>query len=363
VIVDDYWPGLRRLFGSPKVAPRVIEVPFRVGIEEVVLSGEEVGVRLITNREAVIRPFLPTTRDSMMPGEEFDPDTFTFDLEFARPPFPQLVLIDEQREGLVAFQVAEAEGRESWTAAAVRRVGDYLFPIPGLAWRDGLRLRYHINLGDTRGAERLVERYVKVQRWMLRALNPAMSERGAENILGSLYPGRHGDTGRPRTVEEVAADVEEKTGYVLTGCVAAFALLNCRNVVQVEQAPCRAARRRAERAKLPAFSYHVLRVGPVRQAREPRAGARPEPLGHVALHWTRGHFKTFSAARPLFGRIVGRWWWQPHLAGRNRRRFVDKDYRLEGPQPAAPGPLGSAEKGGRPLTAANPVPSGSRAGG
>jgi hypothetical protein len=43
----------------------------------------------------------------------------------------------------------------------------------------------------------------------------------------------------------------------------------------------------------------------------------------------RGHFKQYTAERPLFGRFTGLYWWQPHLAGKAKDRVVVKDYRIE----------------------------------
>jgi hypothetical protein len=48
----------------------------------------------------------------------------------------------------------------------------------------------------------------------------------------------------------------------------------------------------------------------------------------------RGHFKTYTAERPLLGRFTGTYWWQPHLAGKNTSALVEKDYAIEANQEA-----------------------------
>lgn len=59
------------------------------------------------------------------------------------------------------------------------------------------------------------------------------------------------------------------------------------------------------------------------------AGAFRTGSGSTAIHWVRGHFKQYTAERPLFGRFTGLYWWQPHLAGKAKDRVVVKDYRIE----------------------------------
>ena len=91
-----------------------------------------------------------------------------------------------------------------------------------------------------------------------------------------------------------------------------FALMNARNIVSEEVRPTqdRASRRRGD---LPPFTYHVLKVLPLAELqRTSRDGGQ----GHaLPIHWIRGHFKSFSAERPLFGKYSGRFWWQPTLHG------------------------------------------------
>jgi hypothetical protein len=91
------------------------------------------------------------------------------------------------------------------------------------------------------------------------------------------------------------------------GAVAAcFALLNCRNVVRKSNAPdekLQRARRKAK--KLPLYSFSTLQV----------QGWGGKSTAARAIHWVRGHFKEYTAERPLFGKTAGLFWWEPHLVG------------------------------------------------
>ena len=76
----------------------------------------------------------------------------------------------------------------------------------------------------------------------------------------------------------------------------------------------------------PLVKYHVLRVkAGVKQITEDSSNNTGE---HVAIHLVRGHFKTYTKDKPLLGRAVGTFWWQPHVAGK-APRIVYKDYEVE----------------------------------
>jgi hypothetical protein len=52
-------------------------------------------------------------------------------------------------------------------------------------------------------------------------------------------------------------------------------------------------------------------------------------LWHNRIHFQLGHFKTYTAEKPLFGHITGRFWWQPHVRGKNKDGIVMKDYVVD----------------------------------
>src|SRR5207249_11339731 len=104
--------------------------------------------------------------------------------------------------------------------------------------------------------------------------------------------------------------------------------MNCRNIVMEEVAPT-GQRARIRRREPPLYSYKVLKVRPFsRRRNSQRAGELSDVTESVAIHWRRGHFKHYTADRPLLGRHTGLFWWQPHLAGR-APRVADKDYSLD----------------------------------
>jgi hypothetical protein len=96
------------------------------------------------------------------------------------------------------------------------------------------------------------------------------------------------------------------------GSIAAlFALLSCANIVKEANLPAKKQQRaRLKARKLPLYRYHFLKLGSLKQS------GNGEPTGQTkAIHWVRGHFKEFTPERPLFGKVTGLFWWQPHLVG------------------------------------------------
>ena len=52
-----------------------------------------------------------------------------------------------------------------------------------------------------------------------------------------------------------------------------------------------------------------------------------------ALHIFRGHFKTYSEDRPLFGKVAGTFWWEGSVRGSLAKGKVDKEYQVSPPAP------------------------------
>jgi hypothetical protein len=103
-------------------------------------------------------------------------------------------------------------------------------------------------------------------------------------------------------------------------------LLSCKNIgAETVPAPIKLNNKRKKQNKQPIFSYKTLVIKPVGKHQE----SIPKHLWENRIHLQRGHFKTYTAEKPLFGRITGRFWWQPHVRGQNKDGVVMKDYKVE----------------------------------
>lgn len=89
----------------------------------------------------------------------------------------------------------------------------------------------------------------------------------------------------------------------------AHALLACKNVTVEDHQPSPKLSKRHQRDKgRPLVTFKTLRVTPM-GARRADEGGRGDEIDR-ALHIVRGHFKTFTTERPLFGRLTGTYWWR-----------------------------------------------------
>lgn len=109
-------------------------------------------------------------------------------------------------------------------------------------------------------------------------------------------------------------------------CVTALALINCRNVTTEESGRITFRRsgsqkRRGDPAKLIRYRTIVL---PGHEG----ASTRGRNTGVTALHKVRGHFKTYTAERPLLGKSTGTYWWGWQVRGSKKNGTVVSDYKV-----------------------------------
>lgn len=108
-------------------------------------------------------------------------------------------------------------------------------------------------------------------------------------------------------------DVDVMTA--LTVCpLVALSFFHVKNA-SVMETTGRAERRQAARGPIGAISRELV-IAPLRRTlRAIRAFVVTNPGVGIPKQWVRGHFKTFTSDRPLFGRYIGTYWWDPHFRG------------------------------------------------
>lgn len=105
-------------------------------------------------------------------------------------------------------------------------------------------------------------------------------------------------------------------------------LLNCKNITkEMVVAPEKLNKKRRRLNKLEFFNYYVLNV--VVPSGGGRSSEKTEPLSHNRVHFCRGHFKEYTQENPLFGKLTGLYWWQPHVRGQSKKGIVLKDYNIK----------------------------------
>jgi len=105
-------------------------------------------------------------------------------------------------------------------------------------------------------------------------------------------------------------------------------IISCKNIsAETIKPPEKVNKKRIKNGKLPLYSYHVLNISPFGSKKNGQTNEQSSNLHR--LHFCRGHFKEYTAEKPLFGRITGLYWWQPTLRGNKDLGFVDKDYNVD----------------------------------
>lgn len=108
----------------------------------------------------------------------------------------------------------------------------------------------------------------------------------------------------------------------------ALELMNCKNISLETRDASHHRRRRLERRSKPTKSFHVLVVTPPGNTKS-GAPRQPMQIGSTPLHKVRGHFKTYSQDRPLFGQYHGKFWFAPHARGKEEHGEVIKTYEVD----------------------------------
>ena len=109
-------------------------------------------------------------------------------------------------------------------------------------------------------------------------------------------------------------------------------IINCQNVVFKDvEPPYKVNRKRIKNGKTPLYSYKILEVVKGKP-KSKNAGSVPwnyTSPENVRFHLCRGHFKTFTEDKPLFGKYAGTFWWNPHSRGNKDIGTVEKEYSVK----------------------------------
>ena len=109
-------------------------------------------------------------------------------------------------------------------------------------------------------------------------------------------------------------------------------IINCQNVVFKDvEPPYKVNRKRIKNGKTPLYSYKILEVVKGKP-KSKNAGSVPwnyTSPENVRFHLCRGHFKTFTEDKPLFGKYAGTFWWNPQSRGSKDVGAVEKEYSVK----------------------------------
>ena len=118
--------------------------------------------------------------------------------------------------------------------------------------------------------------------------------------------------------------------YELAPLFLSISLAHCKNVSIAEREAHVAIPKRGRAPKEPSVKYKTLVIDAMKQTLRTEGGIAKNGL-KKALHICRGHFATYTADKPLFGKITGTVWKPMHTRGTKSRGEVKKDYRIDAP--------------------------------
>lgn len=235
-------------------------------------------------------------------------ERISYDSEIAAaapPPFMRMSLeygFDDVRYLACVFSIDHQLIREP-TVDALRERAERQFNLTDVRWSCAIRV-----VADMRG--RLF--VARTTKWVF--------------LLSSGCYAGHAD-------DDLQSTDDPRSHAILDNAVTvtffAFRFANCRNVItedvtETEGPPAKWLRR----MKQPRITYKVLKLDGTTRAKAADSESSDSKADR-ALHICRGHFKHYTAEKPLFGHYVGTVWHPQHVRGHEKNGVVVKDYKLE----------------------------------
>ena len=118
-------------------------------------------------------------------------------------------------------------------------------------------------------------------------------------------------------------------GFLYT-VIHALGLLNCKNVVIVEKGGLPKGGKRNRHRKWE-HRHYILQIHPMKEITKTEHELESIEQ-RVSYHFCRGHFKTYTTEKPLFGKYYGTFWWDAHARGSIEVGIVTKDYSVNPPE-------------------------------
>jgi len=110
--------------------------------------------------------------------------------------------------------------------------------------------------------------------------------------------------------------------YLLKCFNSCLLLLSCKNIqTETVPAPTKLNKKRAKSGKPLISEHNVLRLVLPKRKNNSKKYQSTEEIQDKGGGWTQkpsfcsGHFKLYTEDAPLFGRLTGRYWWEPHVRG------------------------------------------------
>lgn len=216
-------------------------------------------------------------------------------------------------------------------------------PVGSIGWMlhrtdlrdEGSFSRAHYDSKDVPEARWMIHGYMYME------AHPAQPQMWVELFLrenGSLVP-IQGDLPymiRP-TVDSIFTQAHKNDEFgkwleavlaFLVGVLWTCVFMNCKNIQTEDVQPNPKLNRvHVKKYHQPMRVFKILKIyamGGGRADQEGKGGAHSDPSQHIR----RGHFKHFSEAAPLFGKLSGAYWWNDTTVGKAEHGEIRKEYEV-----------------------------------
>lgn len=154
----------------------------------------------------------------------------------------------------------------------------------------------------------------------------------------------HGENGTCRGWTYLDADVlglratkieRDRELYDSTWPVVRFALdflvaVNAKNIGVEDVVKPRTRKTKRKKLNNQGVKFKTLIIKPGKTKTEDED--RPTTETNLPLHVCRGHFKTYTKEKPLFGSYSGTFFWRAFSRGKDKHGRIEKNYRVEDPR-------------------------------
>jgi hypothetical protein len=135
--------------------------------------------------------------------------------------------------------------------------------------------------------------------------------------------------GGGETTEQEREEIGSFWASLLKPILFALSFLHCKNVaIHAVEPDARVNRERRKNGMKPFLRYHTINIEPMKRVLRTEGQSETQGLNR-ALHICRGHFSTYSAEKPLFGKVSGTFWVPSHVRGSIGEGAVVSDYKIE----------------------------------
>jgi len=161
--------------------------------------------------------------------------------------------------------------------------------------------------------------------WFARSPRPfVLLNQNREIVQGGLIDPMTGDyTAFKEISNRFNDDCRFECSAYILGLYHFLEFLSCKNIIAEKTEPAKKLqKKRFKKNKLPLSSYYILKIKPTHSQKS------FELQGNWSnrVHLCRGHIKTYTKEKPLFGSYVGNVWCPPHARGNKDNGIVHKDY-------------------------------------